>query len=585
MKDFDKSSTFDSFVVGPANRLASAAAKRAAESPGTAYNPLFIYSASGLGKSHILSAVAHHARKANEDLTSRYVTLEAFLQELESALETGDRDGFQDRYRALDILLVDDIQFLTGQPEAQEFLLATLDALTSQGSQVVLASDRPPSEIDELDARLVSRFSGGLIVDISAPELETRMAIIHRKVSERGQTLEPGVAEAIARFPFRNIRELGGALNRVLATQELEERRLVADDIPGLIGRAVPGAPDPPDQEDDAVFGEIEEADAGDEEPEWIQRTRAVARAAEDDGYSAARVRGLLEQEVEPEDWREKLDAFERDVERLGEVANELTRLGNPWKDTAPSLVTDPDRLEEAESLLESVRERVRPFRSIPEGPGLEGLDAGIPLIAVKAAAQVVGPERPDYSPLYLWARSDDGPVDLLAAAGRTYALQNPDARIAITTVKEFSDDFVRALGSGVAGAWRERWWTVDLLLVDGVETLSETERAQDEFFHLFEALKRRGARVILAADRPPSEVHGVDERLRSRFEGGLALDVTGVATSDGPASTASGTPAAGGAAPQPQTGEDSGTVWSPSPEDVVWIWPRLDERLVETLD
>jgi len=567
MKDLDPNSTFDSFVVGPTNRLASAAARRAAESPGAAYNPLFLYAASGLGKSHILMAVAHHTHRANDDLQVRYLGLEDFLQELESALEAGERDDFRERYRALDLLLVDDIQFLTGQPQAQEFLLATLDALTTHGSQVVLASDRPPAEIDGLDARLVSRFSGGLIVDISAPDLETRMAIINRKVAGRGETLEPGVAEAIARFPYRNIRELGGALNKVLATQELEDRRLTAADIPELIGGAVPGPSDTSDA-DDAAFEEIPEAEPGEDEPEWIRLARAVADQAEQDGFVVARVRAMLEQESEPEDWRDRLQAFERDVVRLGEVARDLEKLGH----ATPALVRDPDRLQEAEALLASVRERARPFSALPDGPWLESLGEGVPSIAVRAAVQVLDSERPEYSPLFLWADDSQAPVELLAAAGRTFAADHPDARVAFTSVKEFSDDFVRALGSGVAGAWRERWWTVDLLLLHGVETLAETERAQDEFFHLFEALKRRGSRVILAADRPPGDIEGVNIRLRSRFEGGLVLEVPGVPE----AVTAAETDSPSVAPDRP---------WRPSAEEVVWVWPRLEDRLVESLD
>ena len=211
MTALDPKLTFDSFVVGPANRLASAAARRAAESPGASYNPLFVYSASGLGKSHILNAIAHHALKGDGDRDVDYLTLENYLEELTAALEKGERDTFRERFRELDILLLDDVQFLTGQPEAQEMLLRTLDQLSTAGSQIVLASDRPPAEIDGLDARLLSRFSGGLIVDIAAPEFETRVAIIRKKAQERGQELGPGVAEAIARYPLALVQLERGA--------------------------------------------------------------------------------------------------------------------------------------------------------------------------------------------------------------------------------------------------------------------------------------------------------------------------------------------------------------------------------------
>ncbi|HSG46221.1 MAG TPA: DnaA/Hda family protein, partial [Longimicrobiales bacterium] len=151
MTDLDPKLTFDSFVVGPANRLASAAARRSAESPGTSYNPLFVYSASGLGKSHILNAIAHQSRKAAPDRRVEYMALEGYLEELTTALESGNRDAFREKYGDLDILLLDDVQFLTGQNEAQEMLLRTLDQLSSAGSQIVLASDRPPAEINGLD--------------------------------------------------------------------------------------------------------------------------------------------------------------------------------------------------------------------------------------------------------------------------------------------------------------------------------------------------------------------------------------------------------------------------------------------------
>ena len=144
MSDFDPKLTFESFVVGPANRLACAAARRAADSPGTSYNPLFMYSASGLGKTHILTAIAHQALKSGPGRKLEYMALEKYLERLESAIEGGEHDGLA-LFKELDILLLDDVQFLTGQPEAQEMLLRTLDTLSASGSQVVLASDRPPA--------------------------------------------------------------------------------------------------------------------------------------------------------------------------------------------------------------------------------------------------------------------------------------------------------------------------------------------------------------------------------------------------------------------------------------------------------
>jgi len=260
MTDLDAKLTFDSFVVGPANRLAVAAARRAADSPGTSYNPLFIYSASGLGKSHILTAIAHQALRLDPRVAVEYMALEKYLEELAGAFAAGDSDGFKDRYNELTIMLLDDVQFLTGQPEAQEMLLRTLDDLSAAGSQIALASDRPPANINGLDTRLLSRFSGGLIVDIGAPQYETRVAILRKKAEERGQSLQAGVAEALARFPFTNVRELGGALNKVLATQELEEREVGADEISVIMGELGVHSPTgPPSDEFGSFLDELQE--------------------------------------------------------------------------------------------------------------------------------------------------------------------------------------------------------------------------------------------------------------------------------------------------------------------------------------
>jgi chromosomal replication initiator protein len=627
MTDLDPKLTFDSFVVGPANRLASAAAKRSADAPGTSYNPLFIYASSGLGKTHILSAVAHQAQRANARLRVTYQTLEGYLGELERALESGQRDVMRDRYRDLDILLLDDVQFLAGQPEAQEMLLGALDALTSSGSQIVLASDRPPAEINGLDARLVSRFSGGLIVDIAAPEYETRVAIIRKKADEQGTKLGPGVAEALARFPARNIRELGGALNRVFAVQDLEERQVGVDEVNKMLGQAAPpAAPVANSQaavDDFATFmNELSATVATSveiqEEP-WRKLFRQTAEAAEREGFGAARLRHQMEGK-EPQGFEAAAEKFKADLGRLREIEAELDRLGNPWPEAAQGVVRDPDRLTEAEALLESVRERMRPFTVLAPGPRLADLK-GFPNIAIKAADQLVATDKPKYNPVYMWSRDAHAAESVLAAAGRSFL--NPTARTAVTSVGDFAEDFIRALSGGVAGAWRERWWTVDLLLVHQTEALSGTERAQDEFFHLFEALKRRGARVLFTANRPPSEIAGIDERLRSRFEGGLVLEID-VQLPAGPAPVVLVEPGAV-AEPMPTeediwagTGKekksdtavippldqlvgDSGMVvprqepratpqepgrgWMASGEKVVWNWPALEDRLVEDFE
>ncbi len=528
MSELDPKLTFDSFVVGPANRLASAAARRAAESPGTSYNPLFLYSAPGLGKTHILTAIAHKSRVGDGKLDVRYMALEEYLDQLEGALQAGgdNKDLFSD----LDILLLDDVQFLTGQPEAQEMLLKTLDQLTSAGGQIVLASDRPPADINGLDARLLSRFSGGLIVDLGAPAFETRVAIIQKKTTEKGQTLEPGVAEAVAKAPLKNVRELGGLLNKIFATQDLEGRQVTIDEVAGLMEdqnkvAALSTGSDEFGSFLDALTSSVSEVIEEKEDP-WRKAVRGAIETADRQGFSTLRLDPMLDSKSEPKGWEGTIEKYKGDIHRLNEIDRELERLGNPWPEAAHGVLIDPDRLEEAEALLTSVRERQRPFPKLDDGPQLHDLD-GFENIVVKAAAQLVGAEKPEYNPLYVWSRDPAVGTTLLAAVGRTYQEAYPELSMAVGSVSTFASDFIRALGEGVAGAWRERWWTVDLLLIYGIQDLTDTERAQDEFFHLFEALRRRGARMMFVADCAPSSICDIDDLKRSRFEGGLVLELT----------------------------------------------------------
>jgi chromosomal replication initiator protein len=604
MSDLDPKLTFDSFVVGPANRLASAAARRAADSPGTSYNPLFLYSSPGLGKTHILTAIAHQSAKGEAKIVE-YMALEEYLERLEGSLQSGRADSV---YGELDILLLDDVQFLTGQPEAQEMLLKTLDQLSTAGGQIVLASDRPPADIDGLDARLLSRFSGGLIVDLGPPEYETRVAIIRKKATERSQSLEPGVAEAVAKAPFKNVRELGGVLNKIFATQDLEGRQVSSSEVMQLLQEqdevaALGGGSDEFGSFLDELASSVADAVEKTEDP-WRKEIREAIESADRQGFLVHRLEPHLG-ETEPKGWEKIVESFKADIQRLREIDNELERLGNPWPEAAQGVLMDPDRLDEGEALLASVRERQRGFPRLGDGPLLHDL-TGFEAIAVKAAAQLVGEEKPEYNPLFVWSGDEAVGRTLLAAVGRTYAESLPDERVAVASVAHFADDFIRALAEGVAGAWRERWWTVDLLLVYGIQDLSETERAQDEFFHLFEALKRRGARMMFVADRAPSKVESIDDRLRSRFEGGLALELTagdaadlelveqataaaeeGIFVPDLESEDSSGpetrtmepVPAALSEAPS------KGGAWFPGPENVVIHWPRIEELLIEELD
>jgi chromosomal replication initiator protein len=222
--------TFDSFVIGSSNRFAHAAALAVAEAPAQAYNPLFIYGGTGLGKTHLLQAVGQYVAEHSSALTVRYVTSETFMNDFINSLRDKRIEGFKQRYRSYDLLMIDDIQFLEGKERIQEEFFHTFNSLYEAGRQIVISSDRPPREISTLEERLRSRFEWGLITDIQPPDLETRIAILRKRVKTDGiHVPDPQVLTFIASRVSTNIRELEGALTRVVAFSSLTGRLMTVD--------------------------------------------------------------------------------------------------------------------------------------------------------------------------------------------------------------------------------------------------------------------------------------------------------------------------------------------------------------------
>ena len=218
--------TFNTFVVGSNNRFAQSASLAVAESPGEAYNPLYIYGGPGLGKTHLMHSIGHFILEKNPNAKVLYVTSEEFTNEVIESIRSGNASAmnkFREKYRTIDVLMIDDVQFIIGKESTQEEFFHTFNALHSAGKQIILTSDKPPKDMETLEERIRSRFEWGLMADIGAPDYETRMAILRRKVESDDMVLSDDILNYIANNIKSNIRELEGALNKLLAYSNLEK--------------------------------------------------------------------------------------------------------------------------------------------------------------------------------------------------------------------------------------------------------------------------------------------------------------------------------------------------------------------------
>lgn len=227
--------TFSSFIVGKTNELAHAAAQAVVENPGTSFNPLFLYGGVGLGKTHLLQAIGNEIVKHHPEKTILYTTCESFTRDFVQSVKSGFKDNFLEKYRSIDILLIDDIQFIAGKTETQEQFFHVFNTLHQNNRQIVLTADRAPKAIPTLEARLQSRFEWGMIADINPPDLETRVAILEMKMHERSLILDKIILNHIASTIQSNVRELEGCLNRIIVFHELNHTRPTIESVKELL--------------------------------------------------------------------------------------------------------------------------------------------------------------------------------------------------------------------------------------------------------------------------------------------------------------------------------------------------------------
>jgi chromosomal replication initiation ATPase DnaA len=568
---------FDTFVVGSASRLAVAAAHAVSESPGAVYNPLFIYSNSGLGKTHLMGAIAHAARDRHDGLLAAYVPLDEFVEELHAAIAANTTDRLKARFQQVDLLLLDDVQLLTGRPETQTEVLRLLNAMQSAGKQIVMASDRPPSEISDVDDRLLSRLSGGLTVDIGVPDVETRIAILRAKAEDRGVRFLPGVLEALARLEFANVREMQGALNKVVAHQALGEGLVEPDRVPGILGLAPLPAPAPTVMGlgfdgflSDMAVAVAEHVDA------WRTRVAEAAGEWRAQGYRTAQLDAMLTAGDPPANWEALLRGFGALVERLRELEAHAVAL-DPGVE-GDVRFHDPEMLQAAERLVEQLEAAASP----PPGPlpdfhraNLQASPANA--VAVNAADAVIAEPGARYNPLYLHGRPGAGKTHLAHAIGNALVgTTGSGLRVACVNGESFADELIDALRDGTVGRWRARYRSVDALVVDDLQRLEGKERTLEELFHLFNALAGEGKQLVFTADRPPRDLAWLDDRIRSRLEGGLVVEV---ARPDPAEPAAAPARTARLSMPVAAVGADSFFL---DGEKVVWEWPEIGARLIE---
>jgi chromosomal replication initiator protein len=522
---------FETFVVGSANRLAVAAARAVADSPGVVYNPLFMYGGSGLGKTHVMSAIGNQVRQRDPSAVVQLVTLDDFVAELHTAIASGGIERFKEKYLQVGVLLIDDVQFLTGHRETQTELLRIFNALHSDGKQIVMTSDRPPSEISDVDERLLTRLSGGLIVDVGAPDYETRMAILNAKCEERGVRFRGGVIDELGRLEFKNVRELQGALNRLIASQTLGGTQIEAEAVLNILGdladqrrRVTPTSPLAIGRFQDFLSG-VSLAVAQHVE-QWKTRLTESIDFWKSEGYRTAALERVLQSSTPPTSVESVTRGFEATVTKLKDLEAQIVRLDPTL--AAHDALKDPDRVAEAEQLLERALRSAAP----PPGPSASFTRAGFEVsasneLAVRAADAIVAVPGSRYNPLFIHGPSGVGKTHLVNAIGNgLLASNNRPGSVACVPAQMFVDELIGALQEGAVDRWRVRYRNATALLLDDVQFVAGKERTQEELFHVFNALHADGKQIVIVSDRPPRELTGLEDRLRSRFEGGLVVNM-----------------------------------------------------------
>jgi chromosomal replication initiation ATPase DnaA len=514
---------FDTFVAGPSNRLALAAAQAVAEAPGRVYHPLFLYSESGLGKTHLLAALGFHALQIDPALTAEYREAREYTEQLRADVAKGELNAWRRQWESIRLLLLDDIQCLAGEAEAQAELLRLIDQAQGRGFQVVLASDRPPADLDGLDQRLLSRMSGGLITDIAAPETETRLGILWLWRSVRAADVDDAALDELAHYQVENVRELLGLFNRLVAQRELQPETPDAR-LPDVLVQEVHGRPIGAPDEFASFLHEVTAVVSSSVE-QWRNRLAAVVARWAGEGYCTGSLERFLD-EGEPPDLDAVETRFAAAVNQLRDLEQEAARLDPRL--AGVSVFRDPEKLDEARAIVMRALAAYDPPAGPAEHLTISALSAGARnQLALRAAGEVVALPGSRYNPLYLHGPSSSGKTHLAHAIGNALADRDGEAwTVAVIDGAALGDELIEAMRNGALDRWRMRYLAADALIVDNVHRIGGSERLQDEFFHLFNAFIENGRQIVLTGDAPPPRLAAVASRLQSRFESGLVVEI-----------------------------------------------------------
>ncbi len=529
--DLNPRFTFDTFVVGPSNRLAVTACRTVSDHPGATYNPLFIYSQTGLGKTHLLMAIGQRARELSPDMTVEYMTLDEFVESYHAAVSAGRPDDFRNRFAQAGIVLVDDVQFLTHSKEMQAELIRMAGAFQEAERQLVLTSDRPPADIEGLDRRLLDQLDGGLVVDIGLPEYETRLAILRQRAAESNAAFAPDVLAAIADLDVQHVRALLGIFNRLQAFQSVHDnpltaqqaRALVLGEAPMVEPEAQPGGGADADSGEFDLFLSGLQATVTRQVEGWKTEIQNAISEWSGRGYDTSSLEALLEQDG-PAATDAAVRAFEEQVERLRGLEAEVT-VFDPEVARNPAFKS-PDRIEEVEALVRGARAKFVP----PPGPSdafaLESFFLGdATKMALEAARAVIAQPGTLYNPLTFVGPSGVGKTHLLHAIGR--ALQaEAGGSVACLAAETFVEELVSAIEQDALSAWRARYRHASAFLLDDVHQIGAKLHSQEELFNLFNLFADAKRQMVFTANVSPQDLEGLDDRLKSRFVGGLVANI-----------------------------------------------------------